>query len=529
VEHLKQYAIALAISVSAAIFVCDILTPVGDALWILYTIPLLVVSSRPQRALPFLITGASWVLIVLGYYFSPKGGDPTTDLLNRISGMAVQLALAIVLVQRNRKGDELKKRRVELEQEVIERRAMEDELRRYHETLLVTLAKEKELENSLRQSQKMESLGTLAGGIAHDFNNILAAMIGFTELARDKAPVGSPVHRHLDKVFSAGVRGRDLVRRILTFSRQSEPDRQLLRISSVIEETVKLLQATLPSTMSILTNTEGESGFILADPTQMGQMVMNLCTNAAHAMKQTGGSISISVSDLTFTSPEQAPEPSMNPGTYVVLSVIDTGEGMTPELRERIFDPFFTSKAKGEGTGLGLSVVHGIVTSHGGAITVLSEPGSGSTFTVYLPKHQEDRVRVPEDGDDPIAGGHERILLVDDEEAVAEVGSEILADLGYSVVSKTNSREALALFRLDPSRFDLIVTDMTMPELTGIRFAREVLALRPGTPVILTTGFSHVVDPDAAREAGIRAFVMKPLTKREIAKTIRKVLDELVE
>jgi PAS domain S-box-containing protein len=457
-----------------------------------------------------------------------KEPDPfSQDEIGLLSDLAGDFAYGITTIRlRNEHAlaeEALRRAHDELEHRVEERTA---ELREAYAALQKEAGERRQMGQLLRQAQKMESIGTLAGGIAHDFNNILAAVIGFSEMARDKTPAGSPIRHHLDRVVSAGIRGRDLVKQILTFSREAGQDKQPLRISSVVKETVKLLRASLPSTIDIRTNTKSPSGFVLADLTQMHQVVMNLCTNAAHAMRQTGGIISISLSDLTFSSREDAPASSLSPGPYVKLSVTDTGEGMTPEVSERIFDPFYTTKDKGEGTGLGLSVVHGIVASHGGAITVSSEPGKGSTFTVYLPKHPENVASVSGQDNDPIAGGHERVLFVDDEEALAEMGSELLSELGYSVVSRTSSREALALFRLDPSRFDLIVSDITMPQLTGIELAREVRTLRPDMPVILCTGFSNTADPDTIREAGIRACVMKPLTKREVDRTIRKVLDE---
>ncbi|OPY70849.1 MAG: Blue-light-activated protein [Syntrophorhabdaceae bacterium PtaU1.Bin034] len=389
------------------------------------------------------------------------------------------------------------------------------------------ITEQRRLEQQLRQTQKIESIGTLAGGIAHDFNNILAAIIGFSEMAKDRTPRELPTWRYMERVFNAGVRGRDLVKQILMFSRQAEQEKRPLQLGSVVKETVKLLRASLPATVDIRTNVNKESGFVLADLTQMQQVVMNLCTNAAFAMRQKGGKMVIDLSDFAFSSQEKAPYPDLAPGSYVKLTVSDTGEGMTPAVAERIFDPFFTTKPKGEGTGLGLSVVHGIVTSHGGAITVSSEPGEGSTFDIYLPKYQEDQSETSGngDGEGAVPGGRETILFVDDEEALADLGSEILGELGYNVVTRTNSRDALALFRLDPSRFDLVVTDQTMPDLTGIDLAREVMVVKPDIPVILCTGFSHLVDADSARAAGIRGFVVKPLTKKEIALAIRKVLD----
>jgi PAS domain S-box-containing protein len=407
---------------------------------------------------------------------------------------------------------------------IVEERTAE--LKSAYESLRIETEERQRAEAQLRQAHKMEAVGTLAGGIAHDFNNILAAIMGFSEIAIDKTPEASPARSHMERVLRAGLRGRDLVRQILTFSRQTEHEKQPLKLVGVVREALALLRASLPSTVDIRANLEGTLGFVLADPVQMQQVVMNLCTNAAHAMRHAGGTIAVDLAGFSLPSPGNAPDPTMGPGFYARLSVTDTGEGMAPDIQGHIFDPFFTTKAAGEGTGLGLSVVHGIVANHGGAITVSSQPGKGSTFTVYLPKFVEERSPGPADGVSAIPRGHERILFVDDEKDLAAMSNEILTNLGYRVTATTGSREALALFRLHPSRFDLVISDQTMPYMTGIELAREVLAIRPDMPVILCTGYSQLVDADKAREAGIKAFVMKPLTKREIARTIREALDE---
>jgi len=379
-------------------------------------------------------------------------------------------------------------------------------------------------EQQLRQAQKMEALGTLAGGIAHDFNNILAAIIGFTELLKDHVPEGSREAHHLKRVMESSLRGRDLVKQMLTYSRKAEQEKKPLSLSSIVKETVRLIRATTPTTISIKVNTGSESGMIFADPTQTQQVIMNLCTNAAHAMREKGGTLDIRL-DNHNVSPSDGSARGINPGLYTRLAVSDTGTGMPPDILDKIFDPFFTTKKLGEGTGLGLSVVLGIVKQSNGHITVYSELGGGSTFAVYFPQitgageQQADAVR-----DDEVPTGTERILFVDDEETLVEMGEDILAELGYDVTSRISSREALALFRLDPSRFDLVITDQTMPEMTGLELTKEILALKPDMPIIMCTGFSYLVDADKAKAAGIKAFAMKPLTKREIAKTIRKVL-----
>ncbi len=399
-----------------------------------------------------------------------------------------------------------------------------EELRRAYDNLKKETEERQEVESRLRRAQKMEALGTLAGGIAHDFNNILAAIIGFSEMAIDRMPEKSPARRSMERVFTAALRGRDLVRQLLTFSRQTEQEKKPLQLNNIVKETANLLRATTPTTISIRVNTQSESGPILGDPIQIQQILMNLCTNAVYAMREKGGALDIDLSDFSVSPSDENPH-GIKPGPYVRLEVRDTGIGISSAIIDNIFDPFFTTKKTGEGTGLGLSVVHGIVKQHDGHITVDSEPGKGSTFTVYLPRIAEGQ-RAGSAGEEVIPTGSEHILFIDDEEALVEMGEGMLAELGYDVTSRMSSSEALALFRLDPSRFDLVITDQTMPELTGIELARGIMAIRVDIPIILCTGFSHLVDADKAKAAGIRAFTMKPLTKREIAMTIRQVLDD---
>jgi len=382
----------------------------------------------------------------------------------------------------------------------------------------------RQVESQLRQAQKVEALGTLSGGIAHDFNNILAAIIGFTELVTDHVPQGSREAHHLERVMEASLRGRELVRQMLTFSRKTEQEKKPLRVSSIVKETVRLIRAATPTTIGIRVDTLTESDLIFGDPTQIQQVLMNLCTNATYAMREKGGNLDIGL-DAFIASPSNGDLHGIKPGLYVRLTVRDTGIGMPPWIMDKIFDPFFTTKKLGEGSGLGLSVVHGIVKQHDGYITVESEPDKGSAFTVYFPQVTGE-LETDEVSDAELPTGSERVLFIDDEEALVEMGEDILAELGYDVTSRMNGREALALFKADPSRFDLVITDQTMPEMTGVELAKAILALRPDMPVIMCTGFSYAVDADKAKAAGIRAFTMKPLTKREIAKTIRKVLDE---
>ena len=332
------------------------------------------------------------------------------------------------------------------------------------------------------------------------------------------------VQRQLTRVLEAGIRGRELVKHMLTFSRQTKQEKKPLSLSSIVKETTKLLRPSIPSTISIRVNVKSESGLVLADPIQVQQVVMNLCTNSAHAMREKGGILDVELSDFR-ASPSGGNPHGIKPGLYMKLTVRDTGTGIPPDIIGKIFDPFFTTKKTGEGTGLGLSVIDGIIKQHDGYIAVESEPGKGSAFTVYLSKVAE-AAPTGRAGEDAIPRGHETILFVDDEEALAEMGHDLLEELGYHVTVRTGSKDALGTFSADPAFYDLVITDQTMPDMTGVELAKEILALRPGMPVILCTGFSHLVDADQARAAGIRGFALKPLTKAEIAKTIRKVFDE---
>jgi PAS domain S-box-containing protein len=382
----------------------------------------------------------------------------------------------------------------------------------------------KKLEAQLQQAQKMEAIGTLAGGIAHDFNNILYAAIGYADLALDDAPKGTSLQSHLQEVVKAGSRAKDLVKQILTFSRQTEYELKAVQVKLIVKEALKLLRASLPTTIEIRQNIQSDS-VVLADPTQVHQVLMNLCTNVAHAMLKEGGILEVSLADEELDSDFATRYPDMTPGPHLRLTVSDTGHGMTPDVRERIFDPFFTTKEPGEGTGLGLSVVHGIVKSLGGTITVDSQPGKGSTFQIYLPL--AGRELEPEvETEKTVPAGDERILFIDDELVLANMGKQMLERLGYEVVSRTSSIEALELFRAQPDRFDLVITDMTMPNMTGEKLAAEIMNIRPDVPVILCTGFSEVITADKAKAMGIREYVMKPILKRRIAETIRRVLDE---
>ncbi len=383
------------------------------------------------------------------------------------------------------------------------------------------------LERELRQAQKMEAIGTLAGGIAHDFNNILMAIVGYTQLAHSRLSEESPIRRYLEQVLEAGSRAATLVHQILTFSRQTEQERKPVQVGPLIEEALKLLRSSLPSTIEIrhTITVPPERATVMADPTHIHQVLMNLCTNSAHAMRSRGGLLSVELSETELDASFASRYPGIKPGRYLRLSVADTGHGMHPAVVERIFDPYFTTKGPGEGTGLGLAVVRGIVKSLGGAISVYSEAGQGTTFHIFLPKVEAEAVQEPE-RIEALLTGVERVLFVDDEQVLADLGKEMLESIGYSVVTKTSSIDALDSFRAEPDAFDLVVTDMTMPGLTGRELAAELMAIRPGIPVILCTGFSKLINGKRAMETGIREFVMKPYTVRSLAKTIRKVLDQ---
>jgi len=382
----------------------------------------------------------------------------------------------------------------------------------------------KKLETQLQQAQKMEAIGTLAGGIAHDFNNILGGIIGYAELAKMKAPEGSNVIAYLDKMINSSDRAADLIKQILTLSRQHKQKQRPVQVRHIAKEALDLLRATLPTTIEIRKDLAKDAGVVNADPTQMHQVIMNLATNAGHAMQKDGGVLEVTLANVELDDLSAEKHLDLAAGSYLRLTVSDTGHGMTAEIMERIFDPYFTTKDTGEGTGLGLSVAHGIVKTHGGTITVYSEPGEGTTFHVYLPLILEEE-REKKESEGPLPTGNERILFIDDEEILLEIGGQILEQLGYEVVTKRSSVQALELFRAEPDRFDVVVTDMTMPHMTGDKLARQLMKIRPQIPIILCTGHSGLASEEKAEEIGIKAFVMKPLVMRSLAETVRKVLD----
>ena len=383
----------------------------------------------------------------------------------------------------------------------------------------------KKLEAQLQQSQKMESIGTLAGGIAHDFNNMLGIIVGNTELAMDDVPESNPARHNLEEIRTASMRARDVVKQILAFSRQSQQGMKPIRISLIIKESLKLLRSSIPTTIEINQDISSKSDTVLADSTQINQVLINLCTNAAHAMGEKGGVLEVSLNNIQIDEDSAIHYHELSPGKYVRLTVSDTGHGIETKILGRIFDPYFTTKKVGEGSGMGLSVVHGIVKSHNGDISVSSEPGKGTIFQVFFP-YIENKL-VPEiEITVEIPRGKERILYVDDEKAMVDAIQPMVERLGYKVTARTSSIEALEAFRANPDRFDLIITDFTMPNMTGMELAKELLKLRSDTLIILCTGYSERINEDKAKESGIRAFVMKPVILSEIANTIRKVVDQ---
>jgi len=380
------------------------------------------------------------------------------------------------------------------------------------------------LENQLQQAQKMEAIGTLAGGIAHDFNNILAAVIGYAELAMIDAENDTELYSRLQEILQAGKRAKDLVKQILAFSRQAEHERKPVQVKAIGDEVLKLLRASLPTTIEIHQDFQSDS-LIMADPTQIHQILLNLCTNAGHAMREKGGILEVKLEDVELDAEFVDDRLDLKPGKYLELTVSDSGSGIPKQILDRIFDPFFTTKEKGEGTGMGLAVVHGIVGSCGGRISAYSEPGQGSIFKVYLPI-VEKQYELQAVAEEPIPTGSEHILFVDDEPVLAGMAKLILESQGYIVTTRTSSIEALELFKAAPDRFDLVISDLTMPKMTGDDLAIELIRIRPEIPVILCTGYSSRINPQNAMSMGVRAFLSKPVLKREMAETIRKVLDE---
>ncbi len=426
-----------------------------------------------------------------------------------------------------RSGRELKSMHDELEIRVKERTL---DLERVNRQLADELQKRKAMEKEraqiarqLRQAQKMEAIGTLAGGVAHDFNNILAGIIGFTELSISELSGTTELKSRLEKVLDASNRARDLVRQILTFSHQTELEQQPVQLKTVVQEVLALLQASLPPEIDIRLNLESE-GHILADQTQMHQVTMNLCTNAWHAMKENGGCLEISIREIQVTLDDLAALPDLSEGRYLKMSIKDSGRGIPEDMKDRIFDPYFTTKGKEDGTGLGLSVVHGIVNKSKGCVTVESTPGKGSEFSVYFPVH-DTQPKSEKKPMDPAGGNGELILFVDDEAFQTDMSRDLLTRMGYRVLTSNSGADALDIFSKNTEEFDLVMTDMVMPGMSGKSLAKEILKIRPDIPVILCSGYSEGLTPEKIRRAGIRLYLAKPVGMKEMGAAIRSVLN----
>jgi PAS domain S-box-containing protein len=392
-------------------------------------------------------------------------------------------------------------------------------------TQLKSLEQERQMtETQLRQAQKMEAIGTLAGGIAHDFNNILSAILGYSDLALDDALNNRTSAQYIRQILKAGGRARDLVQQILTFSRQTETEAKPIRVKPIVKEALKLLRASLPSTIEIRALIDSET-IVEADPIQIHQVIMNLCTNAGYAMREIGGTLTVKLTNETLTRDFTDHHREMSPGEYLKMEVSDTGPGIPPGFMDKIFDPYFTTKEKGEGTGMGLAVVQGIVQGCNGAVTVGRSKSNGASFKIYLPViHTDEPAKVK--FDEAIPGGNEHILFVDDEPPLAELSKQMMERLGYNVTIRTSSFEALELFKSQPEAFDLVITDMTMPNMTGDVLAEKLTMVQPDIPVVICTGYSEKITQKLLDRPNIKALILKPIIRNELLISIRQVLDD---
>ena len=383
----------------------------------------------------------------------------------------------------------------------------------------------RQLQENLLQSQKMEAIGTLAGGIAHDFNNMLNAILGYAQVSAREPGIPDSLAENLQQIIKAGSRAANLVQQILTFSRKNEQRRQALYLQPLIKESLAFLRSTLPSNITVRQRIDPQCGPVLANPTQIHQVIMNLCANARHAMLESGGVLEIGLAEVEIDLAMAKSIAGLKTGRYARFSVLDNGLGMDSLIQDRIFEPYFTTKEIGQGTGLGLSTVHGIVTAHDGGITVRSSPGQGAEFAIFLPVADRATVEEPMGGIvAPLAKMSGRVLFVDDEDMLVSLGVKVLTAIGCEVSAFTDSNAALAAFVATPADFDVLITDQTMPGLTGTQLAAKVLAIRPDLPIILATGFSEVVDGDKAKALGIREFLAKPVSLTEISQALGRVL-----
>lgn len=394
-----------------------------------------------------------------------------------------------------------------------------------NEGLIEDISERVKLENQVRQSQKMEAIGALAGGIAHDFNNILSAIIGYSHLAFDEIEEEHPISYYLEQILTSSHRASELVKQILLFSRQQSIEPKPTKIGTLIKEISKLIRASMPSTIEIRTNISIESDLVLADPGQIHQVLMNLCTNAGYAMRETGGVLNIVLNDMDINNENLGSYPGLNEGSYLQLQISDTGPGIPEQIIDKIFDPFFSTKDRHEGTGLGLSVVHGIVASLKGIISVESNNEHGTRFNILLPKFQEsvDNKKYVTKGSVP--RGREHILFIDDESILVDLGKQILENLGYTITGKTSSEEALKNFQTEPDLYDLVISDLTMPDMTGVELGKKLMRIRSDIPIILCSGYSESIDIEDLKGMGFKDFLHKPLIIKNLATAIRNALD----
>jgi signal transduction histidine kinase/CheY-like chemotaxis protein len=390
-------------------------------------------------------------------------------------------------------------------------------------TVFQDKTRQKKMEEQLRHTHKMEAVGTLAGGIAHEFNNMLGIIIGNAELALDDSPEWNPASDYIREIKTASLRAQDVVRKLLSFARKTPELRKPVQMGSVIKESLDLMRTTIPASIDIRKNIACSTEMILGDPDEISQILINLCTNSVHAMAEESGVLEVGLDTIQLNRASARYDEDLKPGDYVRLRVKDTGKGIDPAFMDRLFDPYFTTKDVDQGLGMGLAVVHGIVKKHDGAIKIESEVGKGTTVDVLFPLI-ENQTETGTEEIETLQKDAERILLVDDDPSIVRLITQMLKRSGYEVIAKTSSSSALKALKETPEPFDLVISDMTMPEMSGEQLAQEIKQIRPGIPVVLCTGHSNRMDENRAKELGIEAFIKKPFSRKDITKTISKVL-----